>query len=160
MDAVAARRSPLAPIGIALAVIAIAAIGGLATDTTSSWYQQLDRPSFQPPGAVFGPVWTVLYIALGLATWLAWRGVTGHRRQLVLTLFAANYLLNVLWTVIFFQWHAPTVAGVEILALLGTILALIALLWPRERAAAWLLVPYAAWVTFASALTWTIAATN
>lgn len=160
MDVVAARRSPLAPIGIALAVIAVAAVGGLATDTTPSWYQQLDRPAFQPPGAVFGPVWTVLYVALGVSTWLAWREVGGARRQLVLGLFAANYVLNVLWTVIFFQWHAPTKAGIEILALLGTILALIVLLWPRERTAALLLVPYAAWVTFASVLTWTIALTN
>ncbi len=160
MDAVAARRSPLAPVGIALAVIAVAAVGGLSTDTTSTWYEQLDRPAFQPPGAVFGPVWTVLYIALGLSTWLAWRGVTDSRRAPILGLFAANYVLNVLWTVIFFQWHAPTVAGIEILALLATILALIALLWSRQRTAAWLLVPYAAWVTFASVLTWTIALTN
>lgn len=160
MDAVAARRSPLAPVGIALAVVLIAAVGGLATDTTSTWYEQLDRPSFQPPGAVFGPVWTVLYIALGLSTWLAWRTVTGERRPLILGLFAANYVLNVLWTLIFFQLHAPTAAGIEILGLLGTILALIGLLWSRHRAAAWLLVPYAAWVTFASVLTWTIAFTN
>ncbi len=160
MDAVADRRSPLAPIVIALAVLAIAAVGGLATDTTSAWYEQLDRPAFQPPGAVFGPVWTVLYVALGVATWLAWRHVTDARRPTILGLFAANYVLNLLWTVIFFQWQAPTAAGIEILALLGTILVLIALLWRRQRTAAWLLVPYAAWVTFASVLTWTIALTN
>lgn len=160
MDAVAVRRSPLAPALIALAVIAISAVGGLATDTTSAWYEQLDRPDFQPPGAVFGPVWTLLYLALGVSTWLAWRHVSDQRRPLILGLFAANYVLNLLWTVIFFQWQAPTAAGIEILALLGTILALIALLWTRQRAAAWLLVPYAAWVTFASVLTWTIALTN
>ncbi len=160
MDAVADRRSPLAPIVIALAVLAIAAVGGLATDTTSAWYEQLDRPAFHRPGAVFGPVWTVLYVALGVATWLAWRHVTDVRRPTILGLFAANYVLNLLWTVIFFQWQAPTAAGIEILALLGTILALIALLWRRQRTAAWLLVPYAAWVTFASVLTWTIALTN
>lgn len=160
MDAIASRRTPLAPFVIAVAIVVVAAVGGLATDTTSAWYSALDRPSFQPPGAVFGPVWTVLYLALGVSTWLAWREVEGARRGLILGLFAANYALNLAWTVIFFQLHAPVAAGIEILALLGTIVALIALLRGRQPAAAWLLVPYALWVSFATVLTWTIAATN
>ncbi|MEH3052900.1 MAG: tryptophan-rich sensory protein [Patulibacter minatonensis] len=160
MDAVADRRSPLAPALIALAVVAVAAIGGLATDTTSAWYSALDRPSFQPPGAVFGPVWTVLYLALALSAWLAWRDVDGRTRRTVIALYAANLVLNLAWTIIFFQLEAPVAAGVEIVVLLGTIVALIALLRHRQRAAAALLVPYAAWVTFATVLTWTIAASN
>lgn len=159
-DAPEVRKSPLAPIAIGLAVFAVAALGGLATDTTSAWYSQLDRPSWQPPGAVFGPVWTVLYVALGVSAWLAWRDVRGARRRVVLALYAANFVLNGLWTVIFFQWHAPVAAGVEILALLATIVALIAWVRPANRLAAWLLVPYGAWVAFASALTWTIALAN
>lgn len=154
------RRSPLAPPLIALAVIGVAAVGGLATDTTSAWYESLDRPAFQPPGAVFGPVWTVLYIALGVSAWRAWQVVTGRERNLVLGLYAANFVLNAAWTVIFFQLHAPIAAGVEILVLLGTIVALVRLLQPWDRLAAWLLAPYGLWVAFASVLTWTIALTN
>jgi tryptophan-rich sensory protein len=75
----------------------------------------------------------------------------------VLGLFAANLALNLGWTWIFFQAHAPVAAGVDIVVLLGTIVALIRLLWQDNRAAAAALVPYAAWVTFATALTWTIA---
>lgn len=154
------RRSPFAVPMIALAVLAVAVVGGLATDTTSSWYETLDRPEFQPPGAVFGAVWTVLYIALGVSAWRAWRVVTGKERDLVLALYAANFVLNAAWTLIFFQLHAPIAAGVEILVLLGTIIALVRLLQPWDRPAAWLLAPYGLWVAFASVLTWTIALTN
>ena len=146
--------------GWAAAVIAVAVVGGLATDTSSDWYQALDRPAWQPPGAVFGPVWTILYVLIAVSATLAWRDVHGPRRRPVLGLFAINLVLNVAWTWIFFQAHAPEVAGVEIVVLLATILALARLLWPANRAAALALVPYAAWVAFATALTWAIAAAN
>jgi tryptophan-rich sensory protein len=149
-----------AAIGWAAAVAAVAIVGGLATDTSSDWYQGLDRPSWQPPGAVFGPVWTVLYVLLAVAATLAYRDVRGPWRRLVLGLFAANLVLNVAWTWIFFQGHAPAAAGVEIVALLATIIALIRLTWPFNRAAALALAPYAAWVAFATALTWAIAIRN
>jgi tryptophan-rich sensory protein len=154
------RGAAPAAAGWAVAVIAVAVVGGLATDTNSDWYQALERPSWQPPGAVFGPVWTVLYVLIAVAATLAWRDVRGPRRRLVLGLFAVNLVLNVAWTWIFFQAHSPVAAGVEILVLLGTVLALIRLLWPANRVAALALVPYAAWVAFATALTWTIAAAN
>jgi translocator protein len=154
------RRVPLAAVGWAAAVTAVALVGGLATDTSSDWYRQLDRPSWQPPGAVFGPVWTVLYVLLAAAATLAYRDVGGPRRRLVLGLFAANLVLNLAWTWIFFQGHAPVAAGVEILLLLATIVALVVLVRPYNRAAALALAPYGAWVAFATALTWAIAARN
>lgn len=160
MTSAAARHRParIAPVALAwaAAVAAVALVGGLATDTTSSWYEGLDRPAWQPPGAVFGPVWTVLYVLIAISATLAYRDVR-ERRTLVLGLFAVNLVLNVGWTWIFFQGHAPVAAGVEILLLLATIVALIRL---TPRTSALLLVPYAAWVTFATALTWTIAFTN
>jgi translocator protein len=146
--------------GWAAAVTAVAIVGGLATDTESDWYKQLDRPQWQPPGAVFGPVWTVLYVLIAVAATLSFRDVGGPRRRIVLGLFAANLALNLAWTWIFFQGHAPTAAGVEILVLLGTIVALIWLVRPYNRTAALALSPYAAWVAFATALTWAIAARN
>jgi tryptophan-rich sensory protein len=144
----------------AAAVIVVAVVGGLATDTSSDWYRTLDRPSWQPPGAVFGPVWTVLYALIAVSATLAHRDVSGRRRRLVLVLFAANLALNLGWTWIFFQAHAPVAAGIEIVVLLATTVALIRLLWPANRAAALALVPYAGWLAFATALTWAIAAQN
>jgi translocator protein len=145
---------------IAVTMVAVAVVGGLATDTSSAWYQGLDRPSWQPPGAVFGPVWTVLYVLIGFAWWRAWERLEGPRRVPVLVLFAVNAVLNVGWTWIFFQAESPVAAGFEILALVAVIAALIALLWRPVRVAALSLVPYLAWVGFATALTWTIAARN
>src|SRR5689334_8699280 len=118
MTSAAARHRPvrLAPVAVAwaAAVALVALVGGLATDTSSSWYEALDRPSWQPPGAVFGPVWTVLYVMIAISATLAWRDT---RSRLVLGLFAVNLVLNVGWTWIFFQGHAPVAAGIEILAL-------------------------------------------
>jgi len=141
-------------------VVAISAIGGLSTDTGSEWYRNLDLPPWQPPGWVFGPVWTLLYALLARSAYLAWRDVEGARRTPVLGLYAFNGALNVAWTVLFFRMHRPVLAGIEILLLLATILVLIVLMRPVSRQAAWALVPYALWVSFATALTWAIAARN
>ena len=146
--------------GWAAAVTAVAVVGGLATDTSSEWYRDLEKPSWQPPGSVFGPVWTVLYVLIAVAATLSFRDVGGPRRRLVLGLYAANLALNVAWKWIFFQGHAPTAAGIEIVFLLATIVALIWLVRPHNRAAALALAPYGAWVAFATALTWAIAAHN
>ena len=153
------RVAPVAA-GWAAAVTAVAVAGAIGSDPTSDWYRSLDKPSWQPPGAVFGPVWTLLYVLIAFAATLAVRDVPGPRRRLVTGLFAANLALNLAWTWIFFQAHAPVAAGVEILVLLATILVLLRLLWPHNRTAALLLAPYAAWVMFATALTWAIAAAN
>jgi translocator protein len=145
---------------VAAAMVAVAVLGGVGTDTSSVWYEGLERPSWQPPGWLFGPVWTVLYVLIGFAWWRSWDRLEGPVRRPVLALFGLNAALNVAWTWIFFQAEAPTAAGVEIVVLLAVIAALIGLLWSRLRGAALALVPYLAWVAFASVLTWTIAAWN
>jgi translocator protein len=153
--------SPVAAAIIAATVTAmIAALGRLGTDTDSDWYRSLELPSWQPPGVVFGPVWTVLYLLAGTSAFLAWRDVTGPRRRPVLALYAANAVLNAAWPAIFFRAHRPVIAGVEIVLLLATIVALIALVRPFSRPAAAALVPYALWVAFAATLTVAIAARN
>lgn len=146
--------------GIVAAMVVVAVVGGLATETSSAWYEALDRPAWQPPGAVFGPVWTVLYALIVFAWFRTWELPGSAARTSALRLFAVNAVLNLGWTWIFFQGEAATAAGIEILVLLGVIAALIGLLANRARAAALALIPYAAWVSFATALTWTIALSN
>jgi translocator protein len=159
-DRIVTRKSPLAAAVIAAAVAAVAVLGRLGTDTDSEWYQSLKLPSWQPPAAVFGPVWTVLYLLAGTSAFLAWRDVSGPRRPRALALYVVNGVLNAAWTAIFFRAQRPVLAGVEIILLLGTIVALIALVRPFSRPAAAALVPYALWVAFAAALTFSIAARN
>lgn len=156
------RRDGAVPAAVVIAAVtvAVALIGSLATDPDSSWYRALDKPSFNPPGAVFGPVWTLIYVLAAVSAWLAWRDVQGPRRKTVLWLFAANAALNLGWTLIFFGARSPWAAAAEIIPLLGTIIALIWLLRPWNKVATGLLVPYAAWVSFATVLNWTIAIQN
>jgi translocator protein len=161
MPAAASRPARLAPAaaGWAAAVTGVA-IGGALADPSSNWYHDLDKPSWQPPDVVFGPVWTVLYVLIATSATLAVRDVPEPRRRIVIGLFSANLALNLAWSWIFFRGHAPRAAGIEILVLLGTIVALIRLIWPHNRAAALALAPYGAWVAFATALNWSIAARN
>ena len=154
------RRRRVAAVAVTGVVVAISALGGLGVKTDSPWYQGLDLPSWQPPGWLFGPVWTVLYILLARSAYLAWRDAEGPQRRPILALYAANAILNVGWTYLFFRAERPALAGLEILVLLATIAALVVLMRPINRLASWALVPSGAWVAFATALTWTIAAAN
>lgn len=113
------------------------------------WYAGLAKPSFNPPGWVFAPVWTVLYLLIAVVGWRIWRTAPGWW---LMRLWWAQLMLNFLWSPIFFSAHQIGLALFVILLLLAAILALIALAWRQHRLAAWLLVPYAAWVAFASVL--------
>lgn len=117
-----------------------------------AWYAGLVKPSFNPPSWVFGPVWTVLYLSIGIAAWLVWRksGVTGA--WLAFSVFAAQLVFNGLWTWLFFGLHRPGMAFVDILLLLVSIVAMALAYWPHSRVAALMMIPYFAWVSFASAL--------
>jgi benzodiazapine receptor len=143
------------------AVGATAGIGALATTPVlgSRWYRRLDKPPWQPPGPVFGPVWTVVY-ALIAASMLVARGRGGEQQRPLFVLFGTNLALNLAWTLIFFRGRSPLAAGVEIVVLESTTVALVVRAWPLSRLAALMLVPYAIWVAFATALTWAIWARN
>jgi tryptophan-rich sensory protein len=114
-----------------------------------AWYASLNKPSFNPPNWIFGPVWTVLYGLIGCAGWRLWRDDVGPWPK---RLWAAQLVLNFLWSPFFFGMHAIGVGLAIIMTLLATIVLLILTTWPRERIAALLLMPYAAWVAFATAL--------
>ncbi|GAA5146748.1 tryptophan-rich sensory protein [Nocardioides marinquilinus] len=133
----------------AAAVVVVAVVGGLAAGSSGETYDALDLPPYAPPSWLFGPVWTVLYVMIAVAGWLAWRR-TGTDRATVV--YGVQLVLNMAWTPLFFAAGWYTVALVEIVALLAAVLLTIAMFARRSRAAAWLLAPYAAWVAFATAL--------
>lgn len=144
------------------AVAATAGIGARATTPAvqSRWYRRLDKPSWQPPGAVFGPVWTVLYALIAASMLLVRRHGAREAQRPLFVLYGTNLALNLAWSLIFFRGRSPLAAGVEILVLEGTTVALVVRARPASRLAALLLVPYALWVAFATALTWAIWARN
>ncbi len=126
----------------------------------SSWYSTLQKPIWTPPNWLFGPVWTLLYIMMGVSLWLV-VPQAGRRGYLwALSFFAAQLALNTMWSIIFFGWHQTGWAFVEIVALWIAILATIVSFWPISRVAALLLVPYLVWVSYASALNFAIWSLN
>ena len=122
------------------------------------WYAGLAKASFNPPNWLFAPVWTVLYVMIAVAGWHVWQ--RAGLRSTSMKLWLAQIALNFAWTPVFFGAHRPVAALVIILALLAVIVAFIVAAWPRDRAAACLFVPYAAWVAFATALNGAIVMLN
>ncbi len=136
----------------ALFVAVCEAAGLLGTAFTISaipaWYSLLDKPAFSPPNWVFGPVWTILYALMGIAAFLVWRRAGAG----ALVPFWVQLALNALWTPVFFGLRSPLMGLVVIALMWLAIVWTIAKFWPVSRPAALLLLPYLAWVSFASAL--------
>lgn len=143
-----------------LASFAAAAIGGLASASSAQFYLQLERPPWAPPAGAFGPVWSVLYALMGVSAWLVWRerGFAGRRAPYAW--FFAQLGANALWTWIFFVWREGQWAFIEILLLIALIVGTIVSFRRIKPAAAWLLLPYLAWVCFAAALTFALWRSN
>lgn len=150
----------LPPILIVLAVAAIAVLGGFATDTTSTWYLELNKPAWQPPNWLFGPVWTTIYILLAISAIIAWRNSTGETRARLITLYGINGALNLAWSFIFFQGHSPLGAGIDIILLWITIVMIMDRVRGVSTISFLLLLPYLLWVSFASVLNWAIVMLN
>lgn len=121
------------------------------------WYAALEKPSFNPPSWVFGPVWTTLYILIAIAGWRIWLNA---RDSLAMKAWWAQLILNFAWSPAFFAAHQVGLALVIVLALLAAILVFIATAWRRDRLASSLFIPYAVWVSFASLLNGAIFALN
>lgn len=119
----------------------------------SSWYDTLNKPFFNPPGWVFGPVWTALYILMGIAAFVVWRqGLQRRAARIALACFAFQLVLNALWSAIFFGMHRIDVALIEIVVLWAAIAATIVTFRRVSQVAAVLLYPYILWVSFAVVL--------
>lgn len=132
-------------------------IGGLATaSSVTTWYAGLIKPPFNPPNAVFGPVWTTLYVLMALAAWRVWRAGPAARRRPGLILYAAQLALNLGWSLIFFGLRQPAIALAEVALLLAAVVATAVAFWHADRPAGLMMIPYAAWVAFASVLNFEI----
>ncbi len=133
-----------------------AAIGSIAAANSREFYEALQRPSWAPPGSVFGPVWTVLYLAMAVAAWMVWKARNYVGARVALLVYLVQLALNALWTWLFFAWHRGALAFVGVV-LLWIAVAMTMNLFRRVRpVAGTLMIPYLAWVTFATMLTYAV----
>jgi benzodiazapine receptor len=137
-------------------VVGVLGIGSLIGSVTrpDGWYAALAKPPFSPPNWIFGPVWSLLYVMIGIA------GVRTFERGNGMRLWLAQMALNFAWTPAFFVMHRPGLGLLIVLGMLATIVAFIVTRWNADRVSAWLFVPYAAWVAFASLLNAAIVVLN
>jgi benzodiazapine receptor len=152
-------------IGLLIALIVCfgaAAVGSLATTPAiGSWYATIHKPFFTPPNWIFGPVWTILYAMMAVSAWLVWeKGLAKKEVQSALLVFLAQLAVNSFWSFLFFAWHLLWGAYFGIIVLWILILLTIFRFSKLDRTAAWLLVPYILWVSFASFLNLAVALLN
>ena len=149
------RHIHFAPLGVSLAVaLGAGFVGSLfTTPALGTWYAALAKPALAPPNWVFAPVWTTLFVLMGVAAYVVWHhGVHRRLSQEALAVYALQLVLNVLWSALFFGLRSPGLALLEIAALFATILWTMLLFYKVSKPAALLLAPYAAWVAFAAYL--------
>lgn len=150
------QKQILGLVGWLVVSFAASAVGAVASIQAKSFYSQLTQPAWAPPPGIFGPVWTVLYTLMGVAAWMVWRsGGFRHNRQ-ALTLFLLQLAFNALWSWLFFAWQRGAWALADVSVLWIFIVATIVSFWRVRPLAGALLVPYLLWVSFASALNYSV----
>jgi tryptophan-rich sensory protein len=127
-------------------------VGGAASINAAGFYGQLVQPSWAPPAWLFGPVWSLLFVLMAVSAWLVWRRHGFQGARVALGLYGVQLVANALWTWLFFAWRQGAWALAEIAVLWLLIAATGLAFWRLHRLAAWLLLPYLAWVSFAAAL--------
>ena len=133
--------------------LGVSGIGGAVTATSvGSWYQALQKPSFNPPDWVFAPVWTTLYVMIAIAGWWLWRRVGLRPARTAFAVYAVQLALNLAWSILFFSFRMIGAALIEVVVLLAAVLVTQLMFWRQDRVAGLLFVPYAAWVSFAMLL--------
>lgn len=131
------------------------------TPSIPTWYASLTKPALTPPAWVFGPVWTTLFVLMGIAAFLVWkRGLNSKGVRVALGVFLVQLILNTLWSVLFFGLRSPAMALIEIVFLWLAILSTIVFFSRISKASAVLLVPYLVWVSFASYLNYSLYVLN
>ena len=152
-------------IKLIIAIVISELAGGVGSLITISaiptWYATLAKPALNPPSWIFGPVWTTLYLLMGIAAFLIWnKGWDRKDVQKALGVFLLQLILNAIWSVIFFGLHSPFWAFVDIVLMWLAIISTMALFYRISRPAMWLLLPYILWVSFAAYLNYSILALN
>ena len=148
------NRSNIIKLSVSLLLpLSVGAVAGIFTSqSVSTWYARLNHPSFNPPNWVFSPVWTLLYILLGISLYLIWKENSSKYRDLALKVFSIQMLLNFLWSFIFFYFNYIGIALIEIIFLWISIASMIYLFYVTKPIAAYLNIPYLLWVSFATIL--------
>ena len=141
-----------------LLTLGVGALAGVITagESSGEWYLNLAKPSYQLPSWLFSPVWTSLYILMGISFYKVWKKPLSRERNIAVTLFLVQLLLNFLWSILFFSLHSPGLALIDIVMMWIAILLTIFSSARLSKTAAWLLVPYIMWVSFATILNWDI----
>lgn len=143
-------------ISIALPLLA-GAVGSLATASNiPTWYAGITKPSFSPPNWVFGPVWTTLFILMGIGLYLVWQSPSQPTKTIAMVIFGVQLVLNVYWSYCFFALHNPGLAFAEIIVLWLAIAATMVFFYLVRPLAMYLLIPYIVWVSFAAFLNYSI----
>lgn len=136
--------------------LCFSASAGAVFVSTEGWYAQLQKPEWNPPAWVFAPIWSTLYVMMAVSAWLVWRDGGWRKQGRTLGLFLVQWLLNALWTPLFFGMHLTGVALFEITLLWVVLAATLWTFWRVNKLAGALLVPYLAWVSVATVLNFTI----
>jgi len=143
-------------IAVAIPVTVGAVAGFFTADSVKGWYSSLEKPSFNPPSWLFGPVWTVLYILMGIAFYLVWKQPSSEKRNRAIMFFILQLILNGAWSFIFFYAKQPGWAFAEIVVLWLMIIVTMINFKPLSKTSFYLMIPYLLWVSFASVLNFTI----
>jgi len=145
-----------------LACLLAGFVGSAATmSSIPTWYASLQKPAFNPPNWIFAPVWTTLFIMMGVAAFLVWdKGLENKKVRISLAIFGLQLLLNVLWSILFFGLQSPLYAFIDMIMLWASMLATIIYFYRISAVAAYLLIPYILWVSFAAALNLSIVILN
>ena len=152
MSAFTPRTQALGLAGWLLLTFTAAGIGAVASASAATFYAGLQRPDWAPPGWLFAPMWTTLYLLMGIAAWRVWRVNGWAAARGALTLFVAQLAANAVWTWLYFVWRLGAVSLAEVVLLWLMIAATMLAFRRHDRLAVWLLLPYLAWVSFATAL--------
>jgi translocator protein len=133
-------------------------IGSFFTvSSVSTWYLTLNKPFFNPPGWLFGPVWVILYFLMGISLYIIWdKGIKSSKSKIALSVFGLQLILNSLWSILFFGLKSPLLAFIEIIFLWITIILTIICFNRISKSASYLLIPYILWVSFAAILNFSI----
>lgn len=148
------KPSNILPLIVSIAIpLALGGIAGVVTtDNIAGWYSTINKPSFNPPNSIFGPVWTGLYLLMGIAMFIVWKSSSDGIRSNATQIYGVQLILNFAWSFMFFYFHRPDWAFVNIVLLWLAIVYTIFTFYKVRKVAAYLLIPYILWVSFASVL--------